>query len=465
MANTTTTPNMLLPVPVPGTDPGPDWANNIVADMYGIDGHDHTTGKGVPLTPAGLNINSDLPLNGNNLTTTRSVRFSPQSVALPNAADIGTIYELGVDLYYKDGAGNNVRITQGGSVTGSAGTITGLPSGTASASFAAGTFTFQSATNTPATMAVGPLVIGRVAASSKTVTVAPNSGQSANYSLTFPAAAPDTNQSLVSDNVGNLSWVYAQIGQLPIGSVVGTFPNLTGAYSCSATTVADAAGFVKCNGQTISDVTSPMNGQVVPNINDSIFVSGSTTSGSSGGADSVTLSTANLATHTHGAGNYATSVGVTGGTASLTGTTTFGSAGHGHTFPHVHQWTHTDTTSASPAFFALPTPGSGVTTIDSLNTQIFSGVATGAAAGVNRMFGQNTAADYYTTGVLSAPSGSGSTALTNGPNASASVGLSNTAASMTGSNDVGGSSSIAGGDTAFSIIPRYITALYVMRIK
>lgn len=78
-------------------------------------------------------------------------------------------------------------------------------------------------------------------------------------------------------------------GHLPIGSVIATFPNLTGAYSTAATTAADACGLVLCGGQTIADATSPMNGQVIPNINNSVFLMGYSTAGTTGGA----------ATHSH----------------------------------------------------------------------------------------------------------------------------------------------------------------------
>lgn len=50
MSNTTTSPNMSMPVPVVGTDPGPDWANNIDACLSIIDSHDHSFGKGAPIT-------------------------------------------------------------------------------------------------------------------------------------------------------------------------------------------------------------------------------------------------------------------------------------------------------------------------------------------------------------------------------------------------------------------------------
>lgn len=206
MANTDISPNMMMPVPVVGTDPGPDWSTNLNACLSIIDSHNHTAGQGVPITPQGISINADLPMNGNNLITARSVRFSPQSGTINGATDLGCLYENGVDLYYIDGAGNQVRITQGGSVTGATGTITGLPSGTASAAFAGNTFTFQSATNTPAAMNFGPITLGQAVAGGKNVTISASVSQAANYALTLPAALPVV-QSVVSvDTAGNLSF-------------------------------------------------------------------------------------------------------------------------------------------------------------------------------------------------------------------------------------------------------------------
>lgn len=226
MANTTITPNMNLIVPTVGTDPGPDWANNVNADLSIIDSHNHSNTQGVQITPSGLNINADLTMGGNNLTNDRSVRFSPQSAPLSGTADLGCIYESGVDLYYNDGAGNQVRITQSGSVTGATGTISGLPSGTASASFSGTTFTFQSATNTPANMAVGPLIVGRNVSLSPTITIAPNSSIVSNYSFTLPAAVPSaSNAALLSDTFGNITF------QIP----VYVFAN--GASNASSTSV------------------------------------------------------------------------------------------------------------------------------------------------------------------------------------------------------------------------------------
>ncbi len=235
MPDTVISPNMNMPVPVVSTDPGPDWATNVNACLSIIDSHTHTTDQGVQITPDAININADLPMNDNNLTEVRSVNFTSQSAPLPaSGSDLGCLYESGVDLYYNDSAGNQIRITQSGTVTGATGTITGLPSGTASASFAGATFTFQSATNTPAVMAVGPLVIGRNTVSPYTVTVTPSGSQAADYSLTLPIALPSSPSLLQTDVSGNLSFGT----QIQAGTTSSTFTfNGTAGGTTSAVTV------------------------------------------------------------------------------------------------------------------------------------------------------------------------------------------------------------------------------------
>lgn len=221
MANTTISPDMNLPIPTVSTDPGPDWGTNVVACLNAIDSHDHSPGQGVQVNPAGLNINTDLTMQSNNLTMVRTVRFVTQASPLSAGADIGCLYESGVDLYFNDGNGNQVRITTNGLVNAGAGSITGLPSGTASVSFAAGTYTFQSATNTPATMNVGPLVIGAAIANSKTVTIAPSNTLAANYVMTLPAALPASTSLFTVDASGNIDTTTAPT--LSGGTLNGTY--------------------------------------------------------------------------------------------------------------------------------------------------------------------------------------------------------------------------------------------------
>lgn len=102
MANTIPSPNMSLPVPVVGTQTGPQYAININACLAILDAHTHTPGSGAPITTAALNINADLSMGGNNLTLVKSVRFLTQSTTLVDPSDLGCIYEVGDDLYFNN---------------------------------------------------------------------------------------------------------------------------------------------------------------------------------------------------------------------------------------------------------------------------------------------------------------------------------------------------------------------------
>src|ERR1700684_4336213 len=96
MATTSITPNMNLVVPTvgPDGDPGPDWANNLNADLAILDQHNHSAGQGVQINPDGLNINADLPFNGNNLTLVNTVRFNNLLASLAGTTpNLGVIYE------------------------------------------------------------------------------------------------------------------------------------------------------------------------------------------------------------------------------------------------------------------------------------------------------------------------------------------------------------------------------------
>lgn len=225
----TTSPNMNLVISSVGVDSGLNWETNLNSSLSIIDGHNHTSGAGVQIPPAGLNINSDLPMGNNNLTLVRSVRFNPQGAPLAAVTDLGCLYESGVDLYFNDGSGNQIRITQSGAVSGSAGTITGLPSGTASASFAASTFTFQSATLTPANIDGGSVVLRNNLASSKGLTLSPPNAMAANYSLTLPSVPASTSY-LSIDTSGNIS-SYAPVVPAPqSSSSSGSFSTTSGSF-------------------------------------------------------------------------------------------------------------------------------------------------------------------------------------------------------------------------------------------
>lgn len=201
-AETVISPNMNLPVPVVGSTPGPEWANDINSCMSSIDEHDHTPGKGVPISSSALSINADLPLNDNSLTSTKSVVFSSQ----PSFSTVQSLYVENPDLFYNDGNGNVIRITQSGAVSGASGTITGLPSGTASASYQSvgGTFQFQSATNTPANGTFASLSIAEQTATPNSITLKSPTSLAASYNVTFPGSVPAYTSLLTMGTSGTL---------------------------------------------------------------------------------------------------------------------------------------------------------------------------------------------------------------------------------------------------------------------
>lgn len=181
----TLSPNMSLPVPSVGTTAGPEYANDINASLTLIDQHDHTPGYGVQITPAAININASLDFSDNFAINVSGVTLSTQGSTPGNS----TIYESGTDLYYVDGLGNNVRITQSGGIAGSPGSIANLTS-PASASYVSGssTFVWESNTSIAAHMDFGSAIMRNLTPNSTyALTLQPPAALSANYTITLPS--------------------------------------------------------------------------------------------------------------------------------------------------------------------------------------------------------------------------------------------------------------------------------------
>jgi len=202
----TTSPNMSLILPTVGSQPSPTWAQDLNASLSIVDQHDHSSGNGVPITPAGLNISSDLSFQENNAVAVRSARFTAQGSPLALPTDLNCAYVSGVDLYYNDGNGNQIQITASGGVAGSPGSIGSLVS-PASCTYVSATpaFVFQSAANTPANLDGGSLVLRNISASSNGITINPPGALAASYSVTFPAALPAGQRFATLDASGNLA--------------------------------------------------------------------------------------------------------------------------------------------------------------------------------------------------------------------------------------------------------------------
>ncbi len=203
--------NMNLPIPTVGQEAGPQYAFDVNTSLSLIDSHDHSPGRGTQVTPAGLNINTDLAFHGNAAFDLLALTLVPQSSAATSIDTISVAPGGGTglaDLWYTDGTGTPIQITQNGIVKVTASSITGV-------SYAAGTFYFtQTVDNlptTPANLAAGFITVSpnSIPDSPPTigVTIQPNAAQVGLTDFVLPLLPSPLNSPsfLTIDNSGNVS--------------------------------------------------------------------------------------------------------------------------------------------------------------------------------------------------------------------------------------------------------------------
>lgn len=244
MAGESTSPNMLLPIPGVGVTAGPQYATDLDNCLTIIDGHDHSPGHGVPINQNGIELTGALNFRGQAASGLEAVVFQSQSVA-PSL--LGALYEdAGGDLFYIDGLGRSVQISQNGSIVGTSGSITGLPSGTAGVAYLSGTYTFSSATNTPASIKAGTYLMGQSGVSgSNYLTLQPPSAlSSGSYTLTLPPI-PGSQAFLSVDTSGNIvggpdflnGLLGGASGNIAVGTITGSAAGTGGFSNFRANTI------------------------------------------------------------------------------------------------------------------------------------------------------------------------------------------------------------------------------------
>lgn len=210
MANTIS-PNMNLIIPSVGSESGPTYAFDINSSLTLVDQHDHSPGKGIQITPAGLNINTTLSMNSNSLTDISTLVFVNQSVA-PSALQslyvaTGSESPTTNDLWYNDSNGNQVQLTSGGTVNA---TIANLPG----ESYSAGVFYWKQGdgSTTPADFDIGSITLRpNVAATTFGVRLTPAAGISSQYDILLPLL-PVSQKIVTLDQFGNMTAPYTVDG-------------------------------------------------------------------------------------------------------------------------------------------------------------------------------------------------------------------------------------------------------------
>ncbi len=161
------------------------------------------------------------------------------------------------DLYFNDGLGNQVRLTQNGSVVGTSGSISNLVSpATASFVSATSTFVWQSGTNIPANMDGAAVILRKVTANSPGITLRPPTSIASDYEVVLPAL-PGATSFVSIDSSGNLAATTAVAGGITLAMLVAAVQAAlvpTGASLPYAGTAAPT-GFLLCDGSAVSRTT------------------------------------------------------------------------------------------------------------------------------------------------------------------------------------------------------------------
>lgn len=109
------TPYMNLSLPTPTVTLGPDWAEELNTALESVDSHDHTSGKGRPITTAAMNIDADLEMNGFRLQNVPSLQVNELGSPVSGVGYENSLSSDG-DLWFTNGAGIPVQLTSGGSI-------------------------------------------------------------------------------------------------------------------------------------------------------------------------------------------------------------------------------------------------------------------------------------------------------------------------------------------------------------
>lgn len=220
MANTTTTPNMGLVIPIAGMQLGPTYALNVNAALEKVDGHNHSSGSGRKVPTAGLNINAPLNFNAFWPYNLFQATFASNSAASSTPSSVSSVTTSGAngDLYWTDGMGNRIRLTAGGSPVGTPGSITGMnPPAAVVYNSGFGRFTFYSNLGTPQAASLAALAIAFSAngAGPQATLTGPASLSAGAYTLKLPAGLPGSEVPLFVGSTGVTQARAIAVGDLP----------------------------------------------------------------------------------------------------------------------------------------------------------------------------------------------------------------------------------------------------------
>ena len=129
-----------LAKPAVGVTAGPTWATDLNTSIDAVDDHDHSTNKGIRITPAAINVNADMEFNQNSASELKNLIFDSSVTA---ATTSYSVYQASGNLYWRNGSGTAVQITTGTTVNAGAGSIDGMTGNDSGVTFVNGAKAFN----------------------------------------------------------------------------------------------------------------------------------------------------------------------------------------------------------------------------------------------------------------------------------------------------------------------------------
>ncbi len=264
-----TTTNMGLELPAEDGSSG-TWDSILNSSLGLVDAHDHTSGNGLAVPSAGIDIDADLPFGGFAATGVKAVDFTPVATSTM-AGYANALFSNSADgeLYWRTSGGTNVQLTDGASLNSSLlGGFTGdYGAGAEEANYNVGSSIYNFLINATTRAFIDSSDIRLFEATSgitKAVKLKSPASLANSYTITMPAAPPASLTSLVT---------MATTGAL----AVSVTPSVTTLATTGAATLNSAVVTTSATIGTTLGVTGAVTMSAAATVGTTLGVTGATT--------------------------------------------------------------------------------------------------------------------------------------------------------------------------------------------